>query len=385
MIGWLANLFFLVIFAASGLNLIRPWTMDLWKISILTREYGLPLFVLMLICGLLSFLKSKHGKLSYIVTQFGMILISGYLLLTPITTAWGQSQALSAHLNEQFSNPKGSLQIDVSFWTALNLLPPKTVSPKSLTYRQGPGEPMTLDFYPSPQGSSSPLIVIFHGGGWQSGDLKQLPQVPYKLIELGFNVASVSYRFTPQYKWPAQLQDGLDALDYLVQHALELQFDPKNIYLMGRSAGGQVAGMTAYLNKKHSVRGVVLLYAPTDMGWGYELSEPVDMLGSRRLIEDLIGGKFLDHEKAYNEASPIFNIETAVPTLLIHGKPDPLTFYKHSERLHSRLVRANRASAFVQLDWATHGFEFNTNGPASQIFYQALNHFVQATLLTDEN
>lgn len=387
MIRWLANLsfhvIFILIFAISWLNLVRPWTMDLWKVSILTREYGLPLFALMIICGVLSFLRSRHGKLSYIVAQFGMLVASGYLLLTPITSAWTQSESLSKHLNEQFSNPKGSLKIEVGFWTALNVLPPRSISPTSLTYRSGPGEQMNLDYYSNPLGSSSPLIVIFHGGGWQSGDLKQLSQVPHKLIELGYNVASVSYRFTPEHKWPAQLQDGSDALDYLVQNASQLQFNPKNIYLMGRSAGGQVAGMTAYLNKKHSIRGVILLYAPTDMGWGYEISEPIDMLGSRKLIEDLIGGKFLDSEAAYNQASPIFNLESAVPTLLIHGKPDPLTFHKHSERLHNRLLRANRASAFVQLDWATHGFEFNTNGPASQIFYQALDHFVHSTVLTE--
>ncbi len=65
-----------------------------------------------------------------------------------------------------------------------------------------------------------------------------------------------------------------------------------------------------------------------------------------------------------------------VPTLLLHGQPDRLVWHKHSERLYERLKAAGVPAAFIDMSWATHGFDYNLNGPGGQISTGAVDDFL---------
>ena len=117
--------------------------------------------------------------------------------------------------------------------------------------------------------ASAPLIVFVHGGGWRVGH-RRAPRETRdwsvgffeRLCAAGFVVAAVSYRFSGEAKFPAQLDDVVDAVRWLHDHAAEVGIDPQRTYLWGASAGGMLAALAALVpaaprrpRRGHLVRG----------------------------------------------------------------------------------------------------------------------------------
>ena len=93
--------------------------------------------------------------------------------------------------------------------------------------------------------TSAPLIVFVHGGGWRVGHRRAPRETREwsdgffeRLCAAGFVVAAVSYRFSGEAKFPAQLDDVVDAMRWLHDHAAEVGIDRQRTYLWGASAGG---------------------------------------------------------------------------------------------------------------------------------------------------
>ena len=120
------------------------------------------------------------------------------------------------------------------------------VSFNSFTYKKVDDKDLSLDFYPSTTNKVSPVVIVIHGGSWQGGDSKQLPELNSYLALKGFNVAAIDYRLAPKYKAPAPVEDTRDAINYLMANAKVLNIDTNNIVLLGRSAGAQIALNAAY-------------------------------------------------------------------------------------------------------------------------------------------
>ncbi|KAI9372000.1 Alpha/Beta hydrolase protein [Aspergillus egyptiacus] len=91
-------------------------------------------------------------------------------------------------------------------------------------------------------GRRLPVVVNFHGGGFTLGgptDDSRWAQAV--LSEVGAIVVSVGYRRAPEHPFPAAVDDGVRALQYLAAHATELGVDVSRIALSGFSAGGNLA------------------------------------------------------------------------------------------------------------------------------------------------
>ncbi|PLB45209.1 alpha/beta-hydrolase [Aspergillus steynii IBT 23096] len=92
------------------------------------------------------------------------------------------------------------------------------------------------------EGRRWPVVVNFHGGGFTLGcatdDGRWCRSV---LDEVGAVVVSVGYRRAPEHPFPAAVDDGVRALEYLASHAPELAVDVSRIVLSGFSAGGNLA------------------------------------------------------------------------------------------------------------------------------------------------
>jgi putative ergosteryl-3beta-O-L-aspartate hydrolase len=87
-----------------------------------------------------------------------------------------------------------------------------------------------------------PVVVNFHGGGftlgaptddsyWAKGILEQVDAV----------FVSVGYRLAPEHPFPAAVDDGVQALLYLEEHARELGLDISRVSLTGFSAGANLS------------------------------------------------------------------------------------------------------------------------------------------------
>lgn len=238
---------------------------------------------------------------------------------------------------------------------------------------------LALDFYRAvrPKDSPAPCVVMVHGGGWDSGARDQLPGLNHWLATQGYAVAAISYRLAPQFTWPAPRDDTLAAIAFLKANAGRLGLDATRFVLAGRSAGGQIAEVVAYSAHDPAIRGLVGLYAPSDLNFAYKYARDDDVLKSPGLIRRFLGGPPTVAQAAFDDASALRHVSAdSPPTLLLHGEIDTLVWHRHSVRLEAALERVGVPCVFVSLPWATHAFEFNLAGPGGQLTTYALERFL---------
>jgi acetyl esterase/lipase len=255
---------------------------------------------------------------------------------------------------------------------------------QSLVYSKVQDIELSLDFYPANATGRAPVIVVIHAGSWQSGDNKDFIPMDRYLAARGYAVADIIYRLAPQWPFPAAPDDVRSAIKFLRERADSLRIDPNRIVLFGRSAGGQIALNVAYSGKDPSIRGVISLYAPTDLYWSWEHPQNPLVIDTRGSLTAYLGGSPSEAPSQYDAASPIRLVTSDTPpTLLMHGGRDELVSSNHSDRLAQRLAQAGVPYANVRLPWATHGFDFIFRGPAGQISTYAIEYFLARVTRSD--
>ncbi|KAJ3671719.1 hypothetical protein LUZ60_007798 [Juncus effusus] len=95
----------------------------------------------------------------------------------------------------------------------------------------------------SPSSSQSlPVVVYFHGGGFcfhSAGTIAYDALCRRLAGRIPARVLSVEYRLAPECKYPAQCDDGVDAVKWLDHCELIPEFSA--VFLAGDSAGGNIA------------------------------------------------------------------------------------------------------------------------------------------------
>lgn len=90
--------------------------------------------------------------------------------------------------------------------------------------------------------AETPVLFWMHGGGMVIGN-RHMDDA--RLIEwcrwLGCVCVSVEYRLAPESPYPMPLDDCEAGLRFLFEHAHELEVDPQQVGIAGRSAGGALA------------------------------------------------------------------------------------------------------------------------------------------------
>ncbi len=91
-----------------------------------------------------------------------------------------------------------------------------------------------------------PGIVALHGGGFTVGDLDS-HDVTWRHLALrcGATVVAIDYRLAPEHPFPAAADDALEGLRWLSEHADEVGVDTEQLVVLGDSAGGNLAAVTA--------------------------------------------------------------------------------------------------------------------------------------------
>ena len=105
----------------------------------------------------------------------------------------------------------------------------------------------TMDVWLVRPDTPAPLVIYFHGGGWQAQDKNDIHQhLDLRVfLDAGISVASVNYRLlqdanaakiTPPVQWP--MGDAARAVQFLRSKADEWGFDRSRFAATGVSAGG---------------------------------------------------------------------------------------------------------------------------------------------------
>src|SRR6185437_10505580 len=108
-----------------------------------------------------------------------------------------------------------SLQQPFSFSKMFTGIGVKNVPFKTIAYKTIANDPLTLDYYRATGNKQAPVIIVIHGGSWENGDSRQLPDLNSYLACRGYNIAAINYRLAPAYKSPAPVEDTKDAIEYL--------------------------------------------------------------------------------------------------------------------------------------------------------------------------
>lgn len=97
--------------------------------------------------------------------------------------------------------------------------------------------------------SGSPLVVLFHGGGFCIGAPEgETPTARNLTQSLGATCISASYRLAPENPFPAAIEDAWDALEWAAANAQQLGANPSAGFVVGgTSAGGNISAVLALL------------------------------------------------------------------------------------------------------------------------------------------
>lgn len=101
----------------------------------------------------------------------------------------------------------------------------------------------------SPPLKGSPLVVLFHGGGFCVGSPEGEEETGRNLTQaFGATCVSCSYRLAPEFKFPHAPRDCWAALKWTVANAKSLGADPSVGFIVGgTSAGANISAIIAHL------------------------------------------------------------------------------------------------------------------------------------------
>lgn len=361
---WILILVSVVVALVAALNFTRaPDSKALWMTALAVGEFGHWMVLLPLgVAGVAAFALTGGWRWAVL----GVCLAAAVGLLRPALSAWRMGA--------------GHFSWRTLYWhEAIPQVPVRTE-----VYARPGGQELKLDLYLPPFARDSsrrnPGIVLVHGGGWDSGDNRQLTEWNHRWAGRGWVVAAINYRLAPAHPWPAQREDVVAAIGWLKANAVQLGLDEHRLVVMGRSAGGQIATATGYGAHDPDIRGVIALYAPHDMQFAFGVSREDDALNSVKLMRQYFGGApdTPERKALYDSASgQLLARSDSPPTLLIHGYPDTLVWYRHSRRLKARLEEIGVPVTHLEFPWATHAFDFNPDGPAGQLTDAAITEFLQ--------
>lgn len=108
----------------------------------------------------------------------------------------------------------------------------------------GPGGRVPVRVY-RPAATPAPVLVFYHGGGWQLGTLDSADGICRRLCRrLDAVVVSVDYRLAPEHPFPAAVADAVTAVEWVDGVTADLGGDGR-VGVAGTSAGGTLAAGVA--------------------------------------------------------------------------------------------------------------------------------------------
>lgn len=124
-----------------------------------------------------------------------------------------------------------------------------------------------LDLYlPENVDKPIPTIINIHGGGWCYGTKETYQFYGLNWAKKGFAFVNANYRIAPDVVFPEELDDVDRYIHWVAEHAAEYGLDTQNVFLIGDSAGGQMAEQYATILTNESYR-KLFNYELTDLNF----------------------------------------------------------------------------------------------------------------------
>lgn len=210
-----------------------------------------------------------------------------------------------------------------------------------------------------------PAVVCIHGGGFRAGTRESYDKTCLMLAQHGYVAATITYRLSPAFQFPAAVHDCKAAVRWLRANAAKYKIDPARIGTMGGSAGGHLAqflGVTTgvkefdgvgNLDQSSAVACVVNFYGPSDFTKSYDKS-----VDAKEVLPLFFGGNLETKRREHIAGSPLYWVTPqAAPTLCIHGTEDKYVAYEQATWIVEKLKASGVEAELLTLTGAGHGFK----------------------------
>jgi acetyl esterase len=202
-----------------------------------------------------------------------------------------------------------------------------------------------------------PVIVFFHGGGWSMGNLATHRRLACDLAQSGCLVASIDYRRLPRYRFPAQFDDAVFAVEWAATHAAAYGGDPGRIILAGDSSGATLAAAAAeHLARTGgpSLRALLLFYGIFDYHDALGRLHPDFLLTPQETGQGYLPPEEYETLREDYRVSPLYGCSGLPATYLSAGTRDALL--GQSQSMAAALRQAGVQQEFHPMEGAPHGF-----------------------------
>ena len=127
-------------------------------------------------------------------------------------------------------------------------LPEGIVQLRNISYGPYADNNLLDVYYPDGAEGRLPTIVSIHGGGYVYGSKEVYRRYCMDLARRGFACVNFNYRLAPKWKFPTPLADTNSVLEWVRKNADAYHLDPECVFLVGDSAGAQLASQYAAMH-----------------------------------------------------------------------------------------------------------------------------------------
>ncbi len=206
----------------------------------------------------------------------------------------------------------------------------------NVAYADPSEERQVLDIFAPDGAKNLPVVFWIHGGGWQTGDKSDVQIKPQVFNDLGCVFVSTNYRLLPKVDMEVLIQDVAMSLAWVHGNIEQHGGDPARIFVMGHSAGAQLAALLCtderYLKAQGVPFEVLRGCVPVD-GDTYDLPAIIATAELRQTVHGLPLPQFGHRVKFGNDPEKHIRFSAVVhiakgknipPFLILHvaGHPD---------------------------------------------------------------
>jgi acetyl esterase/lipase len=191
---------------------------------------------------------------------------------------------------------------------------------------------LRLDLYqPEHPRVGAPMVVFFYGGSWRNGERGWNAFVGRALARNGVVAVIPDYRKAPQVGFPDFIEDGARAVAWAHGNAPGYGADPRQLHLMGHSAGAHIAALLGTDGRYLAAAGLRI----DDLASVIGLAGPYDFLpitGSR--LAEVFGPV-----EGHPDSQPVNFVDgDEPPFLLLQGLDDGVVIPRNARRMAARLA-----------------------------------------------
>ena len=226
----------------------------------------------------------------------------------------------------------------------------------------------------------SGVVLYLHGGGYTCGSLEYAKGFSSVLAaECGVRVFCAAYRLAPEHRYPAALEDALEAYQYLLKKG----YAGHQILLCGESAGGGLIYALCLKLKELGLPlpcGLIGISPWTDLtgsGKSYEEHREIDPSMTPELLQ--FYAKCYTDDPTDPFCSPLFGDLTGLPPSLLFVGGDEVML-DDTRMLHEKLLESGCRSKMIVAPERWHAYVLYCLSENMPQDFETINRFMDKVL-----